>query len=237
MHLRLLQLPKVKLSFRQRLMFTAALSAFFIISTCGIIVYLNSVPKDSKADVTLDLFTATLNNAGTQVVCFWVTASETNNSHFDIQRSSDAINYINLTQINGAGNSLSQSTYSYTDENPLPGLSYYRLKQTDDNGEYQFGATQSVNNEMIVGGGSSITVYPLPANNFVFIDISATASVGTTISIIDLTGKIAKHINADLYKGKNKIKLDISELPNGIYFVNAESPNGLKLSQKMIKTE
>lgn len=236
MQLKLLQLPKVKLSFRQRLLFTAAFSAILIVTTCGLVVYLNSIPKDSKAAITLDLFTATVNSTGTQVEVYWVTEIESNNDHFNIQRSADGITYTDIAQIAGAGISLSQLTYSYTDTHPLAGISYYRLKQTDVNGEYQYGATQSVNNE---NGPppTSINVYPLPASKYIFVDIATTASSNTLISVVDVTGKIAKTINADLYEGKNKIKLDISSLPNGIYFVSAESPDGFRLSQKMIKTE
>ena len=236
MHLRLLQLSKVKLSLQQRLMFTAAISAFVIVTTCGIVVYLNSLPKDSKAAITLDLFTATLNNTGTQVECYWVTGIESNNDHFNIQRSADGITYTDLAQIAGAGISLSQLTYTYTDTNPLTGVSFYRLKQTDLNGEYQYGATQSVNNEYATPP-SDINVYPIPAASYINIELTTISSSKTTISIIDLTGKIAKNINAQLYEGKNKLRLDISDLPNGIYFVNAEDPSGYKLSQKMIKTE
>ncbi len=236
MGLRLLQLPKVKLSLQQRLMFTATISAFVIVTTCGIIVYLNSLPKDSKAAITLDLFTATLNGNGTHVECYWVTEIESNNDHFNIQRSADGITYTDLAEIAGAGISLSQLTYSYTDTHPLAGNSFYRLKQTDVNGEYQYGAIQSVNNENATGGGS-INIYPMPAVNNVFVEINSTGITSSVISVVDLTGKIAKFINADLYEGKNKIKLDISSLPNGIYFVSAEGADGFKLSQKMIKTE
>ena len=57
------------------------------------------------------------------------------------------------------------------------------------------------------------------------------------IYVVDLTGKIVKNINAELNEGKNKIKLDISDLPNGIYFVNLQDQTGKKISQKMIKTQ
>ena len=236
MQLKLLQLTKTKLSVQQELIFTAAMSAFLIVITCAMIVFLNSTPKQSKAAVTLDLFTATLNSTGTQVQCYWVTEIESNNDHFNIERSADGISYTNVAQLPGAGISLSQLTYTYTDTNPLNGISFYRLKQTDVNGEYQYGAIQSVNNENATGGGS-INIYPMPAVNNVFVEINSTAITSAVISVVDLTGKIAKFINADLYEGKNKIKLDISSLPNGIYFVSAEGADGFKLSQKMIKTE
>ncbi|MFT7381687.1 MAG: hypothetical protein ACI9Z3_001576, partial [Roseivirga sp.] len=64
----------------------------------------------------------------------WQTASETDNAFYSIQRSIDGINFESIANIQGAGNSDIQNSYSYLDLKPLEGVSFYRLKQTDFNG-------------------------------------------------------------------------------------------------------
>lgn len=237
MQLRLLQLPKVKLAVRQRLIIGAAVS-ILLLTTGGILfMFFNSLPKESKAGIGLDLFTATLNSSGDQVDVMWVTEHENDNSTFTIERSNDAVHYNTLGQVDGSGTTSLQHSYSFIDPNPLSGISYYRLKQTDFSGEYSYGATMSVNNEMQYGGINNVNVYPIPAFNAVNVEVNSSSLSSSVIQVTDLTGKIAKYINTELREGINKIKLDISNLPNGVYLVNVQDHNGIKLSQKMIKTE
>ncbi len=66
----------------------------------------------------------------------WITASETNNDYFTIERSFDAIDFQVVGRVDGAGNSTSNLSYSLTDMKPYAGVTYYRLKQTDYNGDF-----------------------------------------------------------------------------------------------------
>lgn len=70
-----------------------------------------------------------------KVVVTWVTANEYNNDYFTLERSMDGINYTSIAKINGAGTSTQINEYSYTDTDALSGIIYYRLKQTDLNGD------------------------------------------------------------------------------------------------------
>lgn len=65
----------------------------------------------------------------------WVTATERNCDYFGIERSSDGNNFEEIGRVEGAGNSNSTKKYTYTDENPLIGINYYRLRQVDISGE------------------------------------------------------------------------------------------------------
>ncbi len=64
----------------------------------------------------------------------WETASEINNAHFDLSRSSNGIDFKNIATIREVGNSTIVHDYSYSDKNPSEGLNYYRLKQVDYDG-------------------------------------------------------------------------------------------------------
>ena len=81
-------------------------------------------------------FSANLNEDKVQLE--WVTATETNNDYFSIQRSEDGSNYETIARVDGAGNSSTKQYYSEVDKEPLTGTSYYRLKQTDKNGNFSY---------------------------------------------------------------------------------------------------
>ena len=74
----------------------------------------------------------------------WATASETNNDYFTVERGIDAVNFEPLADILGAGNSVSRRGYDWVDKNPLVGISYYRLKQTDFDGSASYSNIDAV---------------------------------------------------------------------------------------------
>lgn len=83
-------------------------------------------------------------NLGAHVDISWTTASESNVGFYTIERSSDGMNFIEITRVGAAGNSMSRSDYFEVDKDPLPGISIYRLKHTDINGEFTY------SNEVVV---------------------------------------------------------------------------------------
>ena len=68
----------------------------------------------------------------------WSTASEQNNDYFTIEKSKDGLDYIIVTTLPGAGNSVYKIDYQAVDRDIEPGILYYRLKQTDINGEFKW---------------------------------------------------------------------------------------------------
>jgi len=95
----------------------------------------------------------------------WVTAEEINNDFFTIERSVDGQVFEELTQVQGAGTSSESRSYSTIDNDPLSGTSYYRLKQTDFNGQYEYFPMVAVDFENTVSTVSvveNLTVGPNP---------------------------------------------------------------------------
>ena len=78
------------------------------------------------------------------VVLDWATASEYNNTHFEVERSAEGRRFQPFQNVHGAGDSRSRLHYQTVDDNPLPGRSYYRLKQVDFSGEVTFSKVISV---------------------------------------------------------------------------------------------
>ncbi|MEX1002309.1 MAG: T9SS type A sorting domain-containing protein [Crocinitomicaceae bacterium] len=111
----------------------------------------------SPLPIELVSFTATYNESNRIVDLEWITASENNNDYFTVERSADGVNWEKVLEKKGAGNSSQTLTYSEIDRNPFIGVSYYRLKQTDFNGKYEYSPIVQVNRKV-----DKITVYPNP---------------------------------------------------------------------------
>ncbi len=111
--------------------------------------------------ITLISFEAKVYNQD-QVKIEWTTASEENNAFYTVERSTNGIDFEAVSSIDGAGNSNNLLFYSYVDINPITGLSFYRLKQTDFSGEFDFSEIRSVKIESQFK--ASYKAYPNPIN-------------------------------------------------------------------------
>ena len=137
---------------------------------------------------------------------YWSTAYEQSNRGFDIERSADGMHFQSIGSIAGQINSNSLQHYSFSDQQPFAGKNYYRLKQSDQDNRIQYSKIILLQNNVI----DRLTVFPIPANNFITIQSSAE----NPINITDATGRKIKAI----YKPANSISLDISKWPSGIYY-------------------
>jgi hypothetical protein len=96
------------------------------------------------------------------VVLEWATGSEINNDFFTIERSLDVEHAEIIGYLDGAGNSTQTLWYSFVDQNPLPGISYYRLKQTDFDGKFEYFDWVAVDAGLAEGDGLKVLVETLP---------------------------------------------------------------------------
>jgi len=158
--------------------------------------------------ITLISFNAKLINGETQIT--WITASEVNNDYFTVERSGDGVTFEPIATVDGAGNSNQKLNYETIDKNPLSGTSYYRLKQTDYDGSYQYSNWVAINNYF--GNAPEITLYPNP-NRGKFTITSNTEY--TNIQICNVFGSILMEQKPTSLK----TMVDATNLPNGIYFV------------------
>ncbi|HEX5001106.1 MAG TPA: T9SS type A sorting domain-containing protein, partial [Bacteroidia bacterium] len=106
----------------------------------------------------------------------WTTASETYNDYFIVERSTDAFAWEIVGTVNGAGNSSTSLTYILIDSDPLPGTSYYRLKQVDFNG--------TVTESPVI-----VCHHLTPEPNNLTVKIIPNPSTGTDVTLLAL-GKI-----------------------------------------------
>lgn len=152
----------------------------------------------------------TVQNESNNATLNWSTASEQNNDYFTVERSEDGKEWTVLAEITGAGNKNSQSNYSWADINPLVGNSYYRVKQTDFDGRYEYSEIKSFE----LKGTNQLKVYPNPANDV--LNVSNTSSKGSDVVILNNYGQ---DMSSRVDYNKSSGVITISNLPTGVYIL------------------
>jgi len=166
----------------------------------------------------------------------WVTATETNNDYFTIERSDDAINFTTVEKRRGAGTTTNYRYYSTIDENPSHGLSYYRLKQTDFDGKCSYSCINAVNNNGLTETGLNVKhISPNPFGSNVEIDFSVSKHSDVEITLMSASGKIIDRAKVEVSEGKNKYRLyENVELAPGTYFIIVTQDDKL-VARKIMK--
>jgi parallel beta-helix repeat protein len=201
------------------------------VNSCGTFYDTVTITATSTVPVTLTSFDAVKNN--NDVMLNWVTASEINNDYFEVQRSTDGMNFEKIGQVEGNGTTTSVSSYAFADKNVLAEFSsvsafYYRLKQVDFDGTTDYSKTIRVSNNVLTSG--NIEVYPNPNNGTFNITLPANEQSTIQLTIIDRTGKIVEQKMMQLQQGDNLLDLNLS-LPKGIYMILIQQ-NGISVSKK-----
>jgi hypothetical protein len=146
----------------------------------------------------------------------FTTISEINNAGFDIERSSDGTLFEKIGWVAGLGNSNETKHYAFIDTKPMNGINYYRLRQVDYDGKFDY--TQVVN---VVFEFNDIYIYPNPAFNILNVH-----NFNGAYLIKSITGANMKQ---DVLRNDNEI--DISQLPSGIYLFYPERGVPIKFSK------
>jgi hypothetical protein len=156
----------------------------------------------------------------------WATAAETNNDYFTIERSADGVSFEILGIVDGAGNSYQTKYYTFIDAKPLKGISYYRLKQTDFNGQYKYSNIIPVN--CINNNIGKINVYPNPITNVLMIEIGDN-NEPVNFEILNAYGQV-------VFKGNlvEKTTLRTCNFAPGVYQIKFISDKTFEL-KKIIK--
>ncbi len=194
-----------------------SLGSFSLTSTGSDEIYLTRI-GDWIVPVQLTMFNAEINNGA--VLLKWTTATEINNYGFEIERSLNKTDFTKIAFVNGNGSSSNVSNYSYLDNTNLTGKVYYRLKQIDFNGAYNYSNIIEVDlnlpNEFILEQN-----YPNPFNPTTTIAYNLKADGFVTLKVYDALGKeVALLVNGIQNKGYHKTTFNGSNINSGIYFYN-----------------
>ncbi|MBN1634592.1 MAG: S8 family serine peptidase [Ignavibacteria bacterium] len=199
-------------------------------------VFRVSLQSDSPLPVVLESFTSSV--AANNVKLNWITASEENNSGFEIQkteyRSQETEVWNKVGFVKGNGSKNSATNYSFEEKNLQTGKYKYRLKQIDYNGNYKYFELAGVVEVGVPAKFDLSQNYPNPFNPVTKINFALPQSGLVSLKIYDVLGKeIAVVINEMKDAGYYTVSFDASGLSSGVYFYRLSS-NGFSSVKRMV---
>jgi hypothetical protein len=158
----------------------------------------------------------TVTKKNTVAVLHWATLTEQNNDHFEVQRSTDGSNFISINTVAAKGNSTTKIDYDCTDNSPLKGISYYRIKQVDKSGKATYGNVVSINFSI---NSNTLKLYPNPAKDNVTFSFYAREQGALVANIINAKGVVVKAISISATVGDNNQLISLAGLSKGNYTI------------------
>jgi len=185
-----------------------------------------AISYDCPLPVAFSFFYVT--KSGESALLKWITSNEINNDYFQIQKSTDGINFYTIGSIFGTENSNNGQPYSYTDSDIQSGTTYYRIKQVDYNGTYSFSTVRSIS----FNQPFSFTIKPNPSNGtFTIVVYSENLSDTYNVEIINTLGVVVYEEEKENYD--NQIQMNLNHLAKGIYLVRITS-NDVTYFEKVV---
>jgi len=198
---------------------TKAIKNFKFLSTSSSAIYviddfiIEALPI-STTPVTLTSFTGSRTVKGNELL--WKTASEQKNSHFEILRSTDGINFTQIGEKTGNGSTQQMSNYSFIDKLPLAGVNYYKLKQVDLDGKSEEFGPLAI--EYIIDSEQlrieSIT------GDMINIGFSVNKEQQAELFITDILGRKLYNISLHLKAGYHQNQIPFNPSKRGLYIIS-----------------
>lgn len=164
---------------------------------------------------------------GNTVQLTWSTAREQNNKGFEIERSADGKSWTTSGFVPSHlanGNSSTKQQYAFTDTKPLNTLNFYRLKQINLDGRFDYSSVRSV----LFGNEGNILIYPNPAKDYVTLE---GLKGNERINIYDASCRLIQQLKA----ANTTLNINLKNLSSGVYNVNIISAGGQTSSYKIVK--
>ena len=185
----------------------------------------------SNNALPIELVSFTVEPEGSKAKINWRTASERDNDFFTVERSSDGRNFEILGTVKGAGTSIQALDYSYTDDNPLSEISYYRLKQTDYNGHFEYFTPKSLSMEKTLAEFHIISVNPNPFTEQLNIKYFSPDEMEADLKLLRVNGTEVLSQKINIEQGERVYTMyDAGSLTSGMYII------ALSTNDKMLGT-
>ena len=195
---------------RNNTQWTATSQGTFFVPTCA--PCSTAVTADCLITVLpIDLLDFRGRNTGSNNILEWATASEQDNDHFTVERSTDGVDFLPIEVVDGAGNSNELVQYLVNDEAPAQGLNYYRLRQMNVNGDEEISDVIAV----LAMPMNTVVVYPNPATSAAQYDLPEGVPLPANLLLRDLSGRVIRRIQVDATQGA----MDVSGLAAGSYLL------------------
>jgi len=188
-------------------------------------------PLAEMVPVELTSFTASA--SGKEVTLSWSTATELNNQGFEVQRKFGSNDFVTVGSIKGHGTTTSPNHYSFFDKLIDGGKYFYRLKQIDFNGTFEYSNEIEVEVRLL-DKFSLEQNYPNPFNPITTIGYVLQEKSNAKLTLLNALGEeIAVIVNEEQDKGYHKVEFNGSNLPSGVYFYRIQAGNFIE-TKKLI---
>ena len=184
--------------------------------------------------IPVELTSFTANVSGRTVVLNWSTATEINNRGFEVQRSMDNSSFENVAFVNGAGTSAEKHNYSFSDQPDVNGIAYYRLKQLDYDGSFEYSnvieADLSIPLQFAVEQN-----YPNPFNPVTNIKFSIPSDELVKVEVFNAIGESVSVVqNGTLKAGIHSVSFNASGLNSGVYYYKVTAGNHTSVKKMVL---
>lgn len=171
--------------------------------------YLFAVGSGTALPVEWVLFNAM--QEGENAVLQWRTASESNNDYFAVERGSEDVQFQEIGRVPGRGNQTTPQDYVFTDVSPSKGVNYYRLRQTDFDGSYNYSPVVAVP----FSGTAPLFVYPSPASSFLTLELLEVPQYNMSWQLCNASGAVV--LSGTWPEGQNWLDVEVGQLSPGVY--------------------
>lgn len=169
-----------------------------------------------------------------QVNVRWATASERDNDYFTIERSTNGASFEEVGEVKGSGTTTDFHSYEFVDYEPLSGLSYYRLRQTDINGEFEVFNAVAVLNEQPVEKMTIEKIGPNPFRESFNLTFTSSEAAAVDLVIVDMNGIQVFTDRIETHHGENDYSFyGGAEFKSGAYYLFLNQ-NGETIAQSKL---
>ena len=162
----------------------------------------------------------------------WKIALEGDHIDFDVQRSTDGINFSSIGKIT-ASQQRCEQPFDFTDKNPVSGINYYRLALTGEVGPQTYSIILSILNRK--AGFDLIGLYPTLVTDNALLSISSAANTMMQFVVSDVLGRIISIRTEAIHAGSSTINMNFASLPKGNYQLSAYEKGGIINTIRFVK--
>ena len=204
--------------------------AFEGVSAWGSIIGLDDISIESNCVTPVNLVNFSVQKQNRANRLSWKTSQEVNSLKYVVEQSKDGSRFTTIGEVEAAGNSSTERTYSFTHNLPSKGYNYYRIKMVDRDNKAKYTPVRSVLNL----GLNEINVTPNPVTNTMKLNINADKADVAAVVVTDVSGKTVYSQTYTVAAGDNSIPVSTAGLNAGNYIIKVQLNGDVQVT-KFIK--
>lgn len=161
----------------------------------------------------------------------WITSKELNNDVFIVEKEIGEGVFAPIGDVKGFGTTEQAHYYHFIDETQLKDVNYYRIKQVDMDGSFDYSPTI----EVAFSGGTLFQVSPTLTSDFCTLKATGTLEPQYDVHVFDIMGKIVIQEKLEIFSEEGKLNFDLSSFNHGMYFIQVSTPAGQLYAAKVLK--